>query len=305
MVFQKRNNMKIPFVRQRKIWLALSLVLVAASLISLATVGLKFGIDFTGGSLTEVEFTENVPLAPDVRVAVEELGFTSIQVQSSGERGMLIRTNDLSEEEHQSILATLGEKFGAVDELRFDSIGPVIGQELRRTALTGLIVTLALIGLYVAWAFRKVSEPVSSWKYGLLTILAALHDVLITLGAFSVLGYFYGWEVGTAFVAATLTILGYSINDTVVVFDRTREKLSRHSGDSFEDTVELSVNETFTRSINTSFTTLLALVSIFVLGGDSTKPFALALIIGIVVGTYSSLFLASPALVSWQKISDR
>lgn len=291
--------MKFPVIKLRKIWFLLSGTLVGLSLLSLGVFGLRYGIDFTGGSLMEIEF-ENRPIEADARVAIEELNLTGVQVQASGEKEMLIRTTDLSEDEHQLVLSTLEERFGALDELRFDSIGPVIGQELRRTALTGLALTLLLIGLYIAWAFRKVTEPIASWKYGLLTIIAAFHDVLITVGAFSVLGHFYGWEIGTSFVAATLTILGYSINDTVVVFDRTRENLTRSRG-SFEDTVERSVQETFSRSINTSFTTLLALLAIFVFGGDSTKPFALALIIGIVVGTYSSIFLASPALVAWEK----
>ncbi|MDG1950152.1 MAG: protein translocase subunit SecF, partial [bacterium] len=145
------------------------------------------------------------------------------------------------------------------------------------------------------------SEPVVSWKYGILTILAAFHDVIIVLGAFAVIGNIYGWEIGTAFVAAILTILGYSINDTVVVFDRTRENLSKRVGDTFEETVGISLKQTFMRSFNTSVTTLLALLAIFLFGGDSTRPFALALIIGIAVGTYSSLFLASPLLVEWNK----
>ncbi len=296
--------MKLPIIKTRKIWFTISGLLIGLSIVSLATLGLKFSIDFTGGSLLEVEFSDSAPLATDARVAIEHLGFTGVQVQQAGEKGLLVRTTDLTEEEHQSILQTLEEQFGPLEELRFDSIGPVIGRELRNTALTGLAVTLVLIALYIAWAFRKVSEPVASWKYGLLTILAAFHDVLITLGAFSVLGYFYGWEVGTAFVAATLTILGYSINDTVVVFDRTRENLGRYH-DAFDETVQRSVQETFTRSFNTSLTTLLALIAIFVFGGDSTQPFALALIIGIVVGTYSSLFLASPALVTWEQWKRR
>lgn len=285
-------------VEKRKHWFVLSGTLVIASILAIGLFGLNFGIDFTGGSLLEVEF-EHVPSVDEVRAAIEEVGFVDVSVQTT-DGGMILRTEDLTEEEHQTILSTLGESFGEVEEMRFDSIGPVIGNELRRTALVGVGVTLLLIGLYVAWAFRKVSEPVASWKYGLLTILTAFHDVLITIGAFAVLGQFYGWEVGTAFVAAILTILGYSINDTVVVLDRTRENLMRRAADTFEDTVELSIKQTFMRSLNTSVTTLLALVAIFLLGGDSTRPFALALIIGIAIGTYSSLFLASPALVQWE-----
>jgi preprotein translocase subunit SecF len=232
-----------------------------------------------------------------------EAGYDNLSIQSSDDNGLIIRTTDLTEVEHQALLTSLGEQLGEVEEHRFDSIGPVIGNELRRTATTGVILTLILIGLYIAWAFRKVSEPVASWKYGILTIVAAFHDVVIVLGSFAVIGHFYGWEIGTAFVAAILTILGYSINDTVVVFDRTRENLSKRVGDTFDETVDLSLKQTFMRSFNTSITTLLALLAIFLLGGDSTRPFALALIIGIAIGTYSSLFLASPLLVEWNKRS--
>jgi preprotein translocase subunit SecF len=291
-------------VAQRKNWFILSSVLVVGSLLVIATLGLKFGIDFTGGSLLEVEFTESVEV-DSVRTSLETAGFTDVAVQLTGEHGVIIRTEDLSEDEHQTILTALETDIGASDEMRFDSIGPVIGDELRRTALLGLLMTLVLIGLYIAWAFRKVSEPVASWKYGLLTILAAFHDVLITIGAFALLGHFFGWEIGTAFVAAMLTILGYSINDTVVVFDRTRENLLRRNADTFEETVEMSIKQTFMRSLNTSATTLLALAAIFILGGDSTRPFALALIIGIGVGTYSSLFLASPLLVQWEMMKRK
>lgn len=291
--------MKINIVSNRNTWFVLSGVLVLSSILAVAFIGLRFGIDFTGGSLLEVEVQQPVQ-AEEVRVSMADAGYTNLSIQASGEQGLIIRTEDLTEEEHQTLLTALEEQIGEVEELRFDSIGPVVGEELRRTATTGIVVTLLLIGLYIAWAFRKVTEPVASWKYGFLTIFAAFHDVVITVGAFSVLGYFYGWEIGTAFVAAILTILGYSINDTVVVFDRTRENLLKRVGDTFEETVEVSIEQTITRSINTSLTTILALLAIFLFGGDSTRPFACALMIGIGVGTYSSIFLASPLLVAWE-----
>ncbi len=176
----------------------------------------------------------------------------------------------------------------------------MIGNELRKSAFLGLVTTLVLIGLYISWAFRKVSEPIASWKYGLLTVLCAAHDVIIPLGVFAVLGHYYHWEVGTAFIAAMLTILGYSISDTVVVFDRTRENLTHHTGLPFEEIVEKSIQQTYVRSINTSVTVLFALTAILVFGGETTRPFSLALLIGVLVGTYSSIFFASPALVEWE-----
>lgn len=294
--------MKLNVIKTQKVWFALSSMLVILSIVFAFVPGLKFGIDFTGGSLAEVTFELPVATA-ELRKTMEAAGYRDATIQVTGEQGYLIRTATLTEEEHQSLLAQLRTAHGNLEELRFDSIGPVIGNELRQTALIGVVLTLVLIGLYVAWAYRKVSEPVASWKYGALTILAAFHDVIITVGAFALLGYFFGWEIGTSFVAAVLTILGYSINDTVVVFDRTRENLLRRVGDGFADTVERSIEQTLTRSFNTSFTTILALLAIFLFGGDSTRPFALALIIGITVGTYSSIFLASPLLVAWEKVT--
>ncbi|MBI5370272.1 protein translocase subunit SecF [Candidatus Uhrbacteria bacterium] len=290
--------MTISIIPHRAIWLSISGVLVLTSLILLATLGLRFGIDFTGGSLMEVNFTQPVAREQVDQVLVQA-GYKEVTVQSSGQ-GYLIRLPSLSEQEHQTLLGALRAK-GELTEARFDSIGPVIGKELERTATTGVVITLVLIGLYVAWAYRKVSDPVASWKYGLLTILTAFHDVIIPLGAFALFGKLFGWEVGTAFVAAILTILGYSITDTVVVFDRTRENLLHHASQEFETTVERSIHQTLWRSLSTSITTLLALLAIFLFGGETTRPFAMALMIGIFTGTYSSIFLASPLLVVWEK----
>lgn len=290
--------MKINFVENRSIWYTFSAVLMVASLIFVVAIGLKFGIDFTGGSLVEVQFAQEVSTA-DVRGALEGAGFKNISLQETDGNGMLIRTIDMNEDQHQTLLSSL-KGFEGVEELRFDSIGPVIGNELRRTATWGLIVTLVLIGLYIAWAFRKVSAPVESWKYGSVTIFKALHDVFIMIGAYALLGYFLGWEVDTAFVAAVLTILGYSINDVVVVLDRTRENLQRHVAETFEKTVEISIEQTLSRSLNTSVTVVLALLAISLFGGTSTRPFAVALMVGIVTATYSSVFIASELLVTWE-----
>ena len=292
--------MKFNIVSHRTIFFTLSGVLVVLSLLAVPVLGLRLGIDFTGGSLLEVTTTQTIDVER-IRSSMRDQGYPALSIQSSGEDTLLIRTESLTESEHQTLLVALGENLEGLQEQRFDSIGPVIGQELRRTAVTGVFITLLLIGLYIAWSFRKVSEPIASWKYGILTIVAAFHDVIITVGAFVVFGSLLGWEMGAAFIAAILTILGYSINDTVVVFDRTRENLAKRIGNSFEETVELSIKQTLTRSFNTSFTTILALLAIFLFGGESTQPFALALIIGIGVGTYSSIFLASPLLVSWER----
>lgn len=194
---------------------------------------------------------------------------------------------------------------GNIEEKRFDSIGPVIGGELKNSAIWATIIALIAIVLYIGWAFRKVSRPVSSFKYGIAATIALFHDVIITLGIFSVLGHFYNVEIGVSFVAAILAILGYSVNDTIIVFDRTRENLLKSGIDDFEEVVNKSVNETMVRSLNTSFTTLLVLFALYLFGGETIKYFIVALLVGIAFGTYSSIFIASPLLVSWQRWSLR
>ena len=296
--------MTINVIDYRRFWYGFSGLLIALSVLAVAVWGLKFGIDFTGGSLMEIQ-APGATTSAQVHEAFGGAGYPSASVQQTGEGRFLVRTDALDETPHQALLGSLKEKFGEVSELRFDSIGPVIGQELRRTATIGVILTLALIGLYIAWAFRSSGKETSAWKYGAITVITAFHDVVIPIGAFAVLGHFYGFEVGTAFVAAALTILGYSINDTVVVLDRTRENLRNRVSPYLDETVQTSVNQTWARSLNTSATTLLALLAVFLFGGETTRAFALALLLGIGVGAYSSIFIASPLLVTWSKRGNR
>lgn len=296
--------MIIPVVRYRRVWYTISSLLVVASLVLVATLGIPFGIDFTGGSLLEAQVA-SMPSVSDVRASLSDAGYADASVQGSGEQSLLIRLPNLTEEQHQAVLESLRSSYGEIDELRFDSIGPTIGKELKQKSIIALVLTLLIIVGYVAWAFRKVSEPVSSWKYGVLTVLAGLHDLIIPLGVFAILGASQNFQVDTAFIAALLTILGYSINDTIVVFDRTRENIKREGASRFEDVVEHSVNQTFARSINTTVTTLLALFAVLLFGGETTRSFALTLIIGIGVGAYSSVFIASPLLVTWWKWAKR
>lgn len=227
-----------------------------------------------------------------------ELG--AIVVQHVGEKELQMRSKELSQESYATLFGKLKEKYPDVGELSFNTIGPTVGDELRQKSVQGLVVALLLILAYVAYTFRKVSRPVQSWKYGVITIFTAFHDIVVPLGVFAALGRFAGWEIGTPFIAAILTILGYSITDTIVVFDRVRENLQKMSG-TFEEIVEASVQQTFMRSFNTSVTTLLTLMAIFLFGGKSLHEFTLTLILGISVGTYSSIFIASPMLVSWYK----
>jgi len=207
---------------------------------------------------------------------------------------------DISEDTHQEVLQKLKEN-NEVEEKRFEAIGPAIGSELKKTTKIVIIFSLLAIVLYIAFAFRKISRPVKSWQYGIAALLALFHDVLIPLGVFSVLGKIYGIQITIPVVVALLTVLGYSINDTVVVFDRIRENLWKITGLSFEETVNKSLNQTLVRSINTSLTSLFVLAAIFFFGGETLRYFSLVLIIGVLCGVYSSIFIASPLLVSWSK----
>ena len=318
-------------IQKRKIWLSLSSAGVGFAIVAIIVWGLNLGIDFTGGSLLEVKFLENRPTVNEAQEKLADLELGSLIVQPVGEDGMILRFQDTSEEKHQEVLTALnaltpnpsptpvvpatslgtsaGEgsyeseavEMAGIEELRFDSVGPSIGQELKRKSIYAIIVVLIAIVLYIAWAFRKVSKPIASWKYGLTAVVTLFHDVMIVVGVFAVLGRFAGIEINTAFVAAILTVLGYSVNDTIVVFDRLRENLPK-SDEDFENTVNTSVNQTLRRSINTSITTLLVLLAVFFFGGSSIRDFVLALSIGVFIGTYSSIFLASPVLVVWEKL---
>lgn len=292
--------MKFSFVKTRYWWFALSSILIIGSIAAICVFGLKLSIDFTGGSLMEMQFVAPGPTNAQISATMAKAGFPNTTVQTAVTGDDFISLESLNETQHQTALAALVAAYPKTTELQFNSIGPVVGSELRTSALTGVIITLILIGLYIAWAFRKVAHPVASWKYGVLIVVTAAHDVIIPLGVFAVISRYQGWEVGTAFVAAVLTILGYSISDTVVVFDRTRENLQHRSGESFAEVVDKSIQQTFVRSVNTSMTTMLCLLAILVFGGATTAPFALALLIGVLVGTYSSIFVASPLLVEWE-----
>ncbi len=286
------------FVHYRIIWYIFSGTLIVAAIVSLGVWGLAYGIDFTGGSLLEAQFIEDTPTSAAVTESLQPLKLGDVVVQPAGSKGTIIRTRSLSEAEHSQVKETLTKSFGAFNEIRFDSIGPTIGAELRSQAFWAILLVLISIVFYIAWSFRSVSYPVSSWVYGIITIITAFHDVIIPIGVFSVLGHLYGIEINGAFVAAVLTIMGYSINDTIVVLDRIRENVKTSRAD-FETTVGTSLRQTIARSLNTTLTTLLALVAVYFFGGESVKYFVLALIIGIATGAYSSIFIASPLLVSW------
>lgn len=307
-------------VKYRKIAYFVSGTLVALSLAAIFGFGFNFGIDFTGGSLMEVEYKNTRPEILKIKEALSGFELGDIKLQPSGEKNYILRFKDTDEETHQNILKALAlNNSYELTEERFDSIGPVIGSELKQRALIAVLLASIMIILYIAFAFRKVSsvkilnlsavrqgtKKLSSVKYGVIAVLALLHDITIPTGIFVFLGYYKGVEIDSLFVTAILTILGFSVHDTIVVFDRIRENLLKNSSEKFEDTVDKSIKETIARSINTSLTVLFVLFALFLFGGETTKYFALALILGIFFGTYSSIFLASPLLVSWLNFSNK
>jgi preprotein translocase subunit SecF len=298
--------MTIPFIKYSKFLLVFSSIVTLVAISFLVMWKLKPGIDFTSGSLMEVSFSTR-PEVSQVQDVFSSLNYKSALLQKTGENGLIIRNEFIGEQAHQALVQALTSKFGASNafhEDRFETIGPAISKQLKSRSLVAIIlVNLGIIG-YVAYAFRKISRPVASWKYGALAIVALVHDVVLVLGIFAFLGHFYGIEVDIAFIVAILTVLGYSVNDTIVVYDRIRENLLRHSADNFGDVVNNGLNETLMRSINTTVKTLLPLFALFFIGGFSIHYFALALIIGIASGAYSSIFIASPLLVmvyNWQE----
>lgn len=297
-------------VQKTKLWMSISIILFLVFGAALLVWGLKFGIDFTGGSLLEVRFAATRPAVSEIQKALEPSQLSSLVIQPVGNNDLIVKFQETEEAKHQSAIENLealaGEQDGKsnLEELRFESVGPSVGAELKRKAFNAIFFVFVAIVLYITYAFRKVSKPVASWKYGVSALLAMFHDAVITMGIFAVLGKFYGTEINSAFVAAILTVIGYSVHDTIVVFDRTRENLPK-SHDDFEGTVNISLNQTLIRSLNTSLTSILTLLAVLVFGGDSIRTFALALCVGITMGTYSSIFVASPMLVLWEKWQNR
>lgn len=289
-------------VNHRTLFFTITGILLAAAIAAILFFRLPLSIDFTGGSLVEVSYTDPRPELTTVNENVEQLAFGEVSVRNSGENNITVRTRTLTPEEHQKLLSVLSDN-GArtLTELRSNSIGPSLGAELGKKALYALLAVVVAIMLYIAWAFRQVSRPVSSWIYGLIVVVVLIHDVIIPAGFYAVLGHFTGSQVDSLFVVALLAILGYSVNDTIVIFDRVREHL--HANDEsrteepFDVTVGKSVTETLGRSINTSLTVALALLALVFVGSKETVDFALVLLVGVVAGTYSSILLAAPLLI--------
>lgn len=285
----------------RKIWFSLSIIMVIIGIIAISVFGFKTGIDFSGGTILEIKVTELESTEADNKLAIidgyKELVDLDVAVQTVEENRYMIRSKQLSNDQKNQILAHLRNNFATVEELRFESVDPAIGQDVIRKAILAVILAVLAILFYVAYTFRKVPRPLSSWRFSMAAIIALIHDIIILLGVYAIVGKFFGAEVDGLFITALLTLLGFSVHDTIVTFDRVRENLRRRSGEDIDIIINDSVVETIVRSINTSFTLLLVLVAMFFFGGNTLKFFTLALIVGVLVGTYSSIFIAAPVLL--------
>lgn len=289
-------------VKYRKIFYLISAAMVLVSFALMIVWGFNVGTDFRGGSIIEVSYGGPVN-KEEIESSLRSLYLGDVSIRSAGSNNFIIRVRDLNQEEQEQIKPLLAtEKNYEYTIERFSSVGPVIGEELKDKALIAIFAIIIITIVFVAYAFKNISKPVSSWVYGFVSILALVHDITIPAGAAVLLGRFSGMEIDALFITALLSLLGYSINDTIVIFDKIRENLKRNKDsnthEDFSKTVGRSLSETYGRSINTSLTTFLVLISLFVLGGASIKFFILTLIIGTISGVYSSIFLAAPLLVT-------
>jgi preprotein translocase subunit SecF len=291
-------------IKYEKYLLIVPAVISVIALLALGLWGLKPGIDLSGGTLLQVSYPSGRPAIAQVQRIAAAQSIGEVRVQPTGETGYILRERTLSNDEKNSLETAL-QTLGAIHEDQFNSVGPVIGQELLHKGLVALALVAVCIILFIAFAFRKVSKPLASWKYGIIAIITLIHDILIPVGLFAVLGHFKGSEVDSLFIVALLTLLGVSINNTIVVFDRVRENLRRNEEyrkkEAFDEVVSRSIMQTLARSINTSLTVVIVLAALYALGPVATRDFSLTLIVGMIAGTYSSIFLASPLLIKWER----
>ena len=284
----------------RTVYFWITGIILAAALGAILFFGLPLDIDFTGGSLLQVSYPSGVPALADIQKEISVVPLGPVSVRASGTNAVSIRTRNLTPEEHTAILTVLSQN-ASTTELAYTSVGPTLGGQFTNKAMWAILAVVLAIILYIAFAFRKVSRPVPSWGYGLTVIACLVHDLLIPAGFFAVLAHFTGAEVDALFVTALLALLGYSVNDTIIIFDRIREHLAINektgNKEEFETTVGKSISETMTRSINTSLTVVLALLSLVVLGAPATRVFSLVMLVGVIAGTYSSILLAAPLLI--------
>lgn len=289
------NLMKYNFV-----YFIFSLLIIIPGLYYLFTSGLRLGIDFTGGALIEYQFEKQIETG-DLKKEANSLGIEVGQISPSSNNTYIVRTKPIEQNKINELRTNFSKKYGIVEERRTENIGPLIGAELSKKALYALLASSVAIVLYIAFSFRKIPKPTSSWRFGIAAVVALIHDVLMVVGIFAILGKFWGVEVDILFVTALLTVVGFSVHDTIVVFDRIRENLLKGSGKKFVDVANLSVVQTLGRSLNTSLTVVFVLFALLLFGGETIKWFVVALLLGIISGTYSSIFNATALLVWWEE----
>lgn len=289
-------------VKYKRVFFAGSLIMIGIALYALFSYGLNLGSDFTGGTIMEVEYANARPNMTELKTSLDTLKLPSLSVLPVGEKGLILKAKNISEVEKDGVNKVLSQDGKSLfTEKRFSEVGPSLGKELSRKGLIAIVIVVILIILFIAFAFRQVSaHHMQSWKYGVAAIIALIHDITISSGAMALLGHFYGAEADALFLTALLTILALSVNDTIVVFDRIRENLNRHSSNNFGEVAGISIDETYIRSINTTLTIIITLVCLFMFGPESTRYFSAVLLVGMTVGTYSSIFVASNLLVEWE-----
>lgn len=289
-------------IGRRKIWYLISLVLIVPGIVALILWGIPTGLDFKGGTLLDIQFN-NPPTKDQVQQAIDNAGIKNANTQTSG-NDFIIRMSVIDQTALQKLTDELA-KVGEYKQNRLETVGPTVSSDLKRKAVMAVILASVAIIIYIAIAFRKVPRPASSWRFGVCAVIALIHDLAFVIGVFAILGHFLGFEIDALFITALLTIMGFSVHDTIVVFDRIRENLRKSPSLDFETNVNNSILQTLNRSLNTSFTVLIVLLALYLLGGLTLHHFTLALLVGIAIGTYSSIFNASPLLVSWQGWSAR
>lgn len=297
---------RIPQIIQKKwLWFTLSAILIIPGIIVWASSGIRIGIDFKSGSVIEYS-TVTAVTSNQVYNAVKPLDLKTNTVQLTGNSGFILKTDSLTDELHIKLNELVTTAISGAKETAYSTVGPTVGSDQTTKAIWRIVIAAIAIIIYVAWAFRRVPKPASSWKFGVCAVAALAHDLLFVVGMFAILGHFLPYvEIDSLFVTALLTVMGFSVHDTIVVFDRLRENLRLNPGGNFEEIANASVVQTLARSLNTSLTVLIVLLALFLLGGESTKGFTLALLIGIAVGTYSSILNATPLLVLWQGASKK
>lgn len=278
----------------------LSLVIILPGLFFLARFGLRPGMDFTGGTLLEYKLVRPVN-KEELKNEVVKTGTEVSTITDSGPATYIIKTKPIDQNKINQIKKDLDGKYGEIEEIRVENIGPVIGAETTKNAFIAIILASVMIVVYLALAFRKVPRPASSWRFGITAVIALLHDVLVVVGVFAILGYYFAVEVDVLFVTALLTVIGFSVHDTIVVFDRIRENLPKHLSKKFQEVVDISISQTLARSINTSMTVVFVLLALLLFGGESIRWFVVALLVGVISGTYSSIFNATALLVVWEE----